>query len=118
MTMDFHDRNGRATHYINPNGVLYSWGGQALGKLHGENLYNNSGKQIGRVKDGWLRDLSGGAVAFTNGAKGGPIPPIKQIPSIKSIPSIPPIPAIPAIPRIPAIPSLGWSGYSIEDLLR
>jgi hypothetical protein len=118
MIMDFHDRNGRATHYIDPNGVLYSWAGRALGKLYDEDLYNNSGTQIGRVKDGWLRDLSGGAVAFTDGAKGGPVPPIKQIQSIKGVPSIPPIPAIPSIPRIPAIPSLGWSNYSIEDWLR
>ncbi|WP_436081829.1 4-fold beta flower protein [Pararhizobium sp. LjRoot235] len=115
--MDFHDRQGRATHYINPNGVLYTWKGKAVGKLHGENLYNNAGRQIGRITNGWLRDTSGKAVAFTKGASGGPIPPIPQIPAIKGIPAIPPIPAIPAIPRIPAIPSLSWSNFSIDDLL-
>lgn len=115
--MDLHNRQGKATHYINENGVLYTWNGRAVGKLHGENLYNNSGKQIGRVANGWLRDMRGNAVAYARGASGGPIPPIPQIPTIKSIPQIPPIPSIPQIPRIPAIPTFGWSDCSIEDLL-
>ncbi len=116
--MEFRNKQGQATHYISKNGVLYTWAGRPVGKLHGENLYNNGGQQIGRIKSGWLRDLDGYAIAYAQGATGGPIPPIPQIPAIKGIPGIPPIPAIPAIPRIPAIPKLEWSQVSIDDLIK
>ncbi|MGV1865565.1 4-fold beta flower protein [Rhizobium sp. VS19-DR96] len=114
--MDFRDKQGRATHYVNRNDVSYTWGGRPIGKLRGENLYDNQGRQVGRIKNGWIRDLNGAAVAYSQGATGGPIPPVPQIPSIKGNPSIPPIPAIPAIPRVPAIATLGWSQHSIDDL--
>lgn len=114
--MDFYDRQGRGTHYVNTGGKMYTWGGKSVGFVRGEVVYNNRGVQVGRISRGWFRDVRGGAVAFTDGATGGPIPPIKQIARIKGIPAIPPIPAIPQIPRIAAIPSLGWSAHSLDQL--
>ncbi|WP_064696079.1 4-fold beta flower protein [Rhizobium aegyptiacum] len=114
--MDFYDRNGRATHYINDAGKVYTWSGAPVGFVRGDSVYNNRGVQVGRLHQGWIRDLNGGAVAFSDRAAGGPIPPIKQIPAIKGIPGIPPIPGIPQIPRIPAIPSLSWCARSVSDL--
>lgn len=115
--MDFYDQTGRASHYIGQNGTFYSWEGVPIGIVRDENLFDNRGRQIGRIYQGYLRDLSGNAVLFSDGASGGPLPPIKKIPPIKSIPRIPPIPAIPSIPRIPAIPTFNWSSSSIEQLL-
>ncbi|WP_422652922.1 4-fold beta flower protein [Bradyrhizobium barranii] len=54
-------------------------------------LATNSGRYVARLHNGWIRDSGGNAIAFTDGASGGPLPPMRSIPSIKSVPSIPPI---------------------------
>ncbi|EJB02899.1 hypothetical protein Rleg9DRAFT_1713 [Rhizobium leguminosarum bv. trifolii WSM597] len=115
--MDFHDQNGRATHYIDQGGVLYTWAGMAVGVLYGSDLYDNQGNQIGIVESGWIRDLSGDAVAFARGASGGPLPPVTKVQPVKGVPEVPPVPAVPAIPQVRAVPSLRWSGYSLDDIL-
>jgi hypothetical protein len=118
MARDFCGRDGRATHYVENDGTLYTWGGTPMGFVNGDEIYTTSGRHVGRLSNGWVRDKSGNAVAFTGSPSGGPIPPIPAIPPIKSIPAIPPIRSIPQIPPIPAIPTLSWSGYSLDDLLQ
>ena len=102
---------------FNRLGAVVGWihGGRILdrsnryrGFFNGDAIHSMSGKYIGRMHNGFIRDKAGGAVAFVKGASGGPIPPITHIPPIPPIPSIPPISAIPAIPSIPAIPLLSW----------
>lgn len=118
MAHDLYGRDGRPTHYVNNDGTLYTWGGSPIGFVNGEEIYTSSGRHVGRLSNGWMRDRSENAVAFTAGASGGPIPPVPAVPPVKSIPSIPPIRGIPQIPPIPAIPTFGWSAYSIADLFQ
>jgi hypothetical protein len=118
MARDLYGRDGRATHYVDDNDTLYTWGGRPIGFVNGEEIYTSAGRHVGRLSGGWVRDKSGNAVAFTSGASGGPIPPIPAIPPIKAIPAIPPIRSIPQIPPIPSIPTLGWSRYSLGDLFQ
>jgi hypothetical protein len=115
MVRDLYGRDGRATHYVDDNNTFYTWSGQPIGFVNGEEVYTSTSRHVGRLSGGWVRDKSGNAVAFTSGATGGPIPPI---PAIKAIPAIPPIRGIPQIPPIPPIPTLGWSGYSVDDLFQ
>src|SRR4051812_6130072 len=98
MSQDFYDRAGRATHYIDDNGTFYTWSGQPIGFVQGEELYSSSGKHVGRVSGGWIRDHEGHAVAFTQGASGGPMMPLPSLPSLKSLPSLPPLRGLPALP--------------------
>ncbi|WP_445219326.1 4-fold beta flower protein [Bradyrhizobium sp. Pa8] len=95
---------------------MYTWSGQTVGFVNGESVYTNGGHYVARLHNGWIRGSGGNAIAFTDGASGGPLPPMRSIPSIKSVPSIPPLRAIPSIPPIPAIPTLSWSGLTLHDL--
>ncbi|WP_271623403.1 4-fold beta flower protein [Bradyrhizobium sp. CCBAU 11430] len=54
MAWDFHDRHGNATHYVGEKGTFYTWDGDAIGFLQGEELYDNSGRHVGRISDGWI----------------------------------------------------------------
>jgi hypothetical protein len=87
MTLDLYGRGGRASHYVADDGMFYTWGGQPVGFVNGQEIYASSGRHVGRLSNGWVRDRNGNAVAFSAGAKGGPIPPVPAIPPIKAIPA-------------------------------
>ncbi|GLK68096.1 4-fold beta flower protein [Hansschlegelia plantiphila] len=116
--MDFYDRSGRASHYINNNGTLYRWDGTPLGFVRGQNVYSNRGIHVAVVSGGWIRDHKGAAVLYSPGnlTSGGPLPPVPKVPPLKRIPRIPPVPAVPRVPPIPAVPKLSWSGASFDSL--
>lgn len=118
MAWDFYDRNGHATHYVNEDGTLYSWGGQPMGFLQGEELYATSGRHVGRISDGWLRDQRGNAIASSASASGGPMKPMRSLPSLKSLPSLAPLRGLASLPPLAPLPSLSWSQLTIEDLFR
>ena len=108
-----YDKTGRAVAHIQ-NRVFFSIQGEPLAFLDmTKNIYNYKGMHIGRFEFGWVRDLQGYCIAFTDKCSGGgPILPILKITPIPNIPQIPPIPPIPEIPKIPGIPQLSWSSLS------
>ncbi len=110
-----YDRFGRAVGWLRGNN-LYSRDGRHVAVIRSMNVYGHRGQHLGVFYKGFFRDPRGGAVAFVEGAKGGPLLPITSIPPIPPIPSIPPVPAIPSIPPIPAIPSFGW-GQQWSDFI-
>ncbi|MFK4382509.1 4-fold beta flower protein [Bradyrhizobium sp. USDA 223] len=118
MAQDFYDRSGRATHYVDDRGTFYTWGGQPVGFVQGEELYTSSGRHVGRISSGWIRDHNGHGVAFSENASGGPLPPLRSLPSLKSLPSLAPLRGLPSLPPLLALPSLSWSQYSVDDLFR
>jgi hypothetical protein len=81
-------------------------------------IYTYEGRYIGQFEHGFFRDKQGHAVAFMQGASGGPIPPVTEVSPVPPIPPIPPIEPILSIPPIPPIPSLSWSSLEWEDFLR
>lgn len=89
------------------NKNIYHLNGRHAAVINGTNVYSHNGCHLGIFSNGLFRDQRGGAVAFLNGARGGPILPIC---------AISPIPPIPSIPPIPAIPSLDW-GISWEEFI-
>ncbi len=104
-----YDRHGAAIVHIE-NNVIYTISGVPVAFLQHEYVYAYSGKQLGTYEDGWLRDLKGTCVFFSEHATGaGPVPPVPRVPPVPSVPRIPPVPPVPQIPRIKAIPSLSWS---------
>jgi hypothetical protein len=111
------DRRGSVVAWIKGEDI-YDLDGSHVAVLNGWNVYGHQGQHLGVIDRGLFRDHRGGAVAFTRGARGGPILPIPAIPPIPPIPSISPIPAIPSIPPIPAIPSLGWSAVDWRSFIR
>jgi hypothetical protein len=116
MARDFFDRSGRPTHYLDDGGTFYTWGGRAVGFVEREELYTSNGQHVGRIDSGWIRDHRGHAIAFTQGASGGPLPPLPKLPPLKALPALPPLRGLPQLPPLPALPSLQWSQLSIDDL--
>ncbi len=111
-----YDRRGQVVAWLDGEDIYHLDGSHAA-VVEGENVYAHDGQHLGVFTQGLFRDHAGGAVAFLNGAVGGPILPIPAIPPIPPIRAIPPIPAIPVIPPIPAIPSLGWARTSWGEFI-
>jgi hypothetical protein len=112
MSLTFFDRNGAPVVYTDDGEHIFMFSGQAVGYLHSGSIYSFSGKHLGTFENGWIRDHSGNAALFTQGAIGGPIKPIKHIPPIKGIKQTKPIKGVRQIAPIKPIKSLSWSALS------
>ena len=102
-----HGRHGEVLAWLRDDQIISLAGGH-LAFVHNANVYTYSGKHLGTLDRGFLRDHSGGCVAYVKGASGGPITPIPKIPPIPPIPKIAPIRPIPSIPPTKPIPKLQW----------
>ncbi|MDA9555318.1 hypothetical protein N9R54_03700 [Pelobium sp.] len=109
-----YNRQGRTIAWINNNFIYDFFGRQVLGFINNNSVFTYGSRHLGRFINGFFRDKSGHAVAFVQGAKSGPLPPIAQIPPIPPIPVIPPTPPI---PPIPPIDSLSWSNLTWENFI-
>jgi len=110
------DSEGATVAWLNGD-VIHELDGRAAAFVRNRAVYNYAGGQRGWFDSGFLRDRDGDAVAFMDGCRGGPLPPLHEVPPIPPITAIPPIPPIPAIPSIPPLPTLSWSELSWEQFL-
>lgn len=112
--MTFYDLHGKPVAYLSDDGEhIYLFNGKPVAYLYGDTVYGFNGHQFGWYGNGWIRDLNGYCVFFTEHASGsGPIKPIKQIKPIKGIKQIKPIKCIKQIKRIKPINVLAWSPLS------
>ena len=64
---------------------------------------------LGILESGYFRDKGGHAVAFVNGASGGPLLPITMFPPFPPFPAFPPFKPLAPLAPLPPLPSLSWS---------
>lgn len=83
--MDFYDRAGRATVYTEDGESIYDWKGRPSAFISDDKVYRNSGKIIGWLRNGWIHDLSGRAVLFSDEATGGPARPARQARPVRGV---------------------------------
>lgn len=112
--MTFYNYSGEAIAYLDDDSThIYLFDGTPAAYLVKNMVYGFNGHQFGWFEKGWIRDLNGNCVFFTENAPGsGPVKPIKQISPVKSIKHIKPIKCIREISRVKAINSLSWSSFS------
>lgn len=111
--MVFYDCHGHPVAYTEDNVHVYLFTGEPVAYFAQDAVYGFNGKHLGWINDGWIRDLHGACVFFSESASGsGPIKPIKEICPIKSIKRIMPIKSIREIKRIREINQLAWSRLS------
>jgi hypothetical protein len=81
---EFYDRRGNAVAYSDDNEHIYSWDGRPIAFISGrEYVYAFSGNFLGWLNDGWIRDVNGDAMLFTQAAIGGPQKPMLNFQSFK-----------------------------------
>lgn len=74
MDLTFYDASGEAVAYLDDDGEsIYLYYGTAAGFLSQDSLYVYSGRHLGWLIDGWVRDPAGDDVYFTNDASGVPL---------------------------------------------
>ena len=115
MALDFYDLNGRPIAYTEDGIHIYLFSGEPAAYLQDDSVYSYSGKHLGWLLDGWIRDHRGNAVLFTEKSLGGPIKPIRQLKPLKSIRNIRPIKSIRQIKPIKPIKSFNWSDLVGEE---
>jgi hypothetical protein len=108
-----YDRNGMPTAYFNDD-IIYAFNGYPLGFLSNEYVYAFNGKQLGVYELGWVRDLWGFCVLFTENATGvGPLKPPRRLPAtMPGIPQFAPIKPMPPLPYLKAARQMGWSNLT------
>lgn len=75
-----YDRRGQVVAWLDDENI-YHLNGRHAGVVDGNNVYGHRGQHLGVLDHGLFRDHRGGAVAFLEGATGGPILPIPSNPA-------------------------------------
>ena len=78
--MVFYDNHGRPTAYTEDDIHIYLFTGEPVAYIDRDAVYGYNGKHLGWFSNGWIRDLNGCCVFFSEKANGcGPVKPIKYI---------------------------------------
>lgn len=114
--MIFYSSTGKAVAYCDDGEHIFLYSGEPVAYFYSNAVYGYNGKVYGWFEKGWVRDLNGSYVFFTEDANGsGPIKPIKNICPIKGIKGIKPIKSIRQIKPIKPINQIRWSDLSGEQ---
>lgn len=111
--MVFYDNHGRPTAYTEDDIHIYLFTGEPVAYLDRDAVYGFNGHQFGWFENGWIRDLDGYCVFFTENATGsGPIKPVKHVCPVKCVKRVKPVKHIKRVRRIKAVKKLNWSQLS------
>ena len=89
--MDFYDRAGRAAAYSQDGEIIYDWNETPSAFIKDDKVYLYSGRIAGWLRNGWIFDLSGRAVMFSEDASGGPARPVRQARPVRGVRQVRPV---------------------------
>lgn len=108
--MVFYDNSGHPTAYTEDDIHIYLFTGEPVAYLHMDAVYGYNGRQIGWFRDGWIRDLTGNCVFFTENTTGsGPLKPLRQLKPFKSLKQLRPLKAPRELKHLRPLNKLSWS---------
>lgn len=111
--MIFYDNYGRPTAYTEGDAHIYLFTGEAVAYIDRDAVYGYNGKQLGWFEDGWIRDLNGCCVFFSENATGsGPVKPVKHVCPVKNVKHIKPIKHVKEVRCVRAVNNSSWSQLS------
>jgi hypothetical protein len=90
VELTFYDRSGKAAAYCEDGTHIFLFSGHAAGFIHEDSIYDYSGKHLGWIIDGWVREHTGRCVYYTDDASDGPLKPLTQGKPAKVVKQIPP----------------------------
>lgn len=118
MDKVFYNKNGKPVVYVIGEDI-YSFDGVPLAYLNeGSFIYSYSGKHLGWFDNGWIIDLKGTYVFFSDGASGGPIQPLKQILPVRNVRGIKPIKSIREMRNLKPVKTNTWSSFCDLDFFK
>lgn len=111
--MVFYDCHGKPSAYTEDGTHIYLFTGEPVAYFDADAVYGFNGKHIGWFSDGWIRDLRGYCVFFTENATGfGPLKPLKQLCPLKSLKQLRPLKSLRELRHLRPFDSLSWSPQS------
>ena len=111
--MTFYDYTGEPIAYSEDNIHIYLYTGEPVAYFDRDAVYGFNGKQFGWFNNGWIRDLNGNCVFFTENATGyGPVKPVKHICPVKGVKHVKPVKCVQAVLRVRPVSCLNWSSLS------
>lgn len=111
--MTFYNCIGKPIAYTEDDGSIYLFSGEPVAYFSGTVIYGFNGKQLGWFENGWIRDLNGYCVFYSENASGsGPVKPVKNVCPVKSVKHIKPVKCVKQVKRVRAVNVIGWSSLS------
>lgn len=105
--MIFYNRKGKPIAYLDDGVHIFLFNGRPVAHLYENAVYCFNGEHVGWFENGWIRDIKGKCVFFTENATGsGPAKPAKYATPAKSAMSA---------KFAHATNSLTWSDFSDES---
>jgi hypothetical protein len=111
MSLAFYDRNGRPYAYSDDGEHIFTFGGRPVGYLANGSIYRFDGRHVGRFESGLLRDSSGSAILFTQGAVGGPMKPMRSMLPMKSMKQMKPMKGMRQMTPMRPMSTMSWSSH-------
>lgn len=76
MPMTFYDRAGKPVAYTEDDVHIFLYSGHPVAYLYNGSVYSYSGRHLGTLRTGWIRDHAGECVFFTDDVmnSGPPLP--------------------------------------------
>jgi hypothetical protein len=114
--MTFYNKNGNPIAYTDDHVHIYLFSGKPAAYLDEDTVYGFNGKHIGWFENGWIRDLNGACVFFTESSTdSGLVKPVKHICPVKCVKHVLPVKCVKQIKRVRSINQLNWSIHSDES---
>ena len=111
--MTLYDRNGVPTAYSEDGEHIYLFDGQPVAYFYENTVYGYNGHQLGWFENGWVRDLQGKCVFFSENATGfGPTKPVKIVTPVKFAKRVKPVKHVKQVRKVRPVSSLTWSPMS------
>jgi len=109
----FYNRNGEPIAYTEDGETIYLFTGEPVAYFHDDAAYGFNGNHLGWFEDGWIRDLHGQCVFYTEDASGsGPVKPVKHVKPVKSVKHVKPVKSVRQVKFVKSVKSLSWSNLS------
>lgn len=117
MITTFYNSEGRAVAYIDDDGeAIYLYDGSPVAWLSDDGMFAYSGKFLGWLSDGWVRDLRGDCAFFTDSTSGGgPVRPVRQVKPVRGVRGIRPVRGVRQVRPVRPVNSLSWSRLRSES---
>ena len=117
--MTFYSSTGNPVAYCEDGEHIFLYSGKPVAYFYKNVVYGYNGKVYGWFENGWVRDLNGSCVFFTEDADGsGPLKPLKGLHPLKGLKELIPLKGLKELIPLKAMNNLEWSNLSGEQFFQ